>query len=82
MAYTFKVSVFYKNGIYDPAAQTTFNTLKRMGLEDVSSLRMGKVFEISVDGADESLAHSQIEKACRDLLVNPVMESFNIEKIG
>jgi len=40
----------------------------------VKSVRVGKMLEVEVDGADESKMH----EICRDLLSNPVIEDYQL----
>src|SRR5206468_4733449 len=65
------VDVMLKPEILDPQGQAVANALPRLGVTDVSSVRIGRRIEIEFTG-DADLARAQ-EIADR-LLANPVIE--------
>lgn len=70
------VTVRYKDGVLDPQGATIQRALTDLGLTDIRSVKTGRTFELSLSpGATRDL----VEKACRALLANPVIESFDIE---
>jgi len=52
-----------------------------MGMDTLKNLRQGKYFEIVIDENNESEAKNKIEKMCKKLLVNLIIENFEISKI-
>ncbi len=77
-----KVIVRLKDGVLDPQGQTIQRSLKKMGHE-VSQLRQGKYFEVEIDGLENKEAVRQLmETLSRDVLCNPIIESFEIEDIS
>jgi phosphoribosylformylglycinamidine synthase subunit PurS len=69
------VDVMLKPEILDPAGQAVAVALPRLGVEGVTSVRIGKRIEIEFDGeADAERAHEIADK----LLANPVIEDFAI----
>ncbi len=77
-----KVIVRLKDGVLDPQGQTIQRTLNKMGHE-VTGLRQGKYFEVEFDGLkDESAVRKLVEEIARDVLCNPIIESFEIEDIS
>jgi phosphoribosylformylglycinamidine synthase len=66
-----------KPGILDPQGEAVRQSLRKLGFE-VESARVGRVVDLDVgaDGKDE--AHTQVERMCRELLANPLIESFEI----
>ena len=78
----FKATVYItrKAGIINPEADAILEVLRFSGCEEGQSVRMGKFFEIELKSnltADE--VHKQLEKACKGLIISPVMEEFSIE---
>jgi phosphoribosylformylglycinamidine synthase len=70
------VTVRYKDGVLDPQGATIQRALTDLGLTDIQGVRTGRTFELLLSpGASRDL----VEKACRALLANPVIESFDIE---
>lgn len=71
------VVVMLKDGVFDPQAAVIGKTLSHLGYEEVAGVRQGKIIELEVpDGIDEG----KIKEICEKILVNPVIESFHIEK--
>ena len=76
---TFEVRIFFKDGLLDPAAVTIERALKRLQFSEVAALKTGKVFLIDVkDGTPSTL----VDKMCRELLANPVMERYEIREVA
>jgi phosphoribosylformylglycinamidine synthase len=69
------VDVMLKPEILDPQGQAVANALPRLGVNDVSSVRIGRRIEIDFVGeADLERAREIADK----LLANPVIEDFVI----
>jgi phosphoribosylformylglycinamidine synthase PurS subunit len=70
------VDVMLKPEILDPQGQAVVNALPRLGVSDVSSVRIGKRIEIEFSGeADLERAREIADK----LLANPVIEDFTLQ---
>lgn len=71
------VYVTLKASVLDPQGQTIQNALRKIGYSDISSVRQGKYFAVSLaDGLDQEQAAGQIERIAREVLTNPVIEEF------
>ena len=69
------VDVMLKPEILDPQGQAVANALPRLGVTDVSSVRIGRRIEIEFAGdANLDTAREIADK----LLANPVIEDFEI----
>lgn len=79
MSYVANVNVMLKDGIADPQGQTIERALPALGFDGVSGVRVGKRIQINVDAVDAGDARRKVEQMCRQLLANPVIESFEIE---
>ena len=73
-----KVIVTLKNGVLDPQGKAIQQTLNGMGFSSVNEVRQGKFFEIDINENDEAKAKSQVEEMCKKLLVNLVIEDYEI----
>jgi phosphoribosylformylglycinamidine synthase subunit PurS len=73
-----KVDVMPKEGISDPQGQTIERALPALGLEGISSVRVGKSISFHVDATDEDEARRRAGEVCDRLLANPVIESFDL----
>ena len=71
------VYVTLKTSVLDPQGQTIHNALRKIGFSEVSSVRQGKYFALSLaDGIEPQAARTQVERIAREVLTNPVIEEF------
>ncbi len=77
-----RVTIFYKEGVFDPQGNTVAESLRRLGFKTVQSARVGKVVDIELDSQHEKDTKAAVDKMCEKLLANPVIESFKTEIIG
>ena len=73
-----KVIVTLKNGVLDPQGKAIQQTLNGMNFDNVSEVRQGKFFEISVNENDDNKAKSLVDDMCKKLLANLVIEDYQI----
>ena len=71
-----KVFVTLKTGVLDPQGQAVAKTLRRLGYDEVSDVRIGKYIEVTGEG---DLAKARLEEMCKKLLANLVIEDYRIE---
>ena len=77
----FSVTVTLKKDVLDPQGKVVENTLKDLGMKDLSSVRQGKFFEIEIDEKDENKAERKIDEMCQKLLVNLIIEDYKISRL-
>ena len=77
----FSIKVTLKKDVLDPQGKVVQQTLQNMGMDTLKSLRQGKYFEIEIDENNEDKAKNKIEDICKKLLVNLIIEDFEISKI-
>jgi phosphoribosylformylglycinamidine synthase PurS subunit len=71
------VYVTLKTSVLDPQGQTIHNALRKIGFSDVSAVRQGKYFALSLaDSLEPQAARDQVERIAREVLTNPVIEEF------
>ncbi len=74
-----KVLVMPKAALLDPQGNAVRDAMRHLGMPEVRSVRIGKYMEIEVDGENGEL-ESRLHGLCRDLLSNPVIEDYELEK--
>lgn len=77
---TFRVEVRYLPGVEDPEALTVKRNLRILGYDSISGVMMARVYELTLEDSDG--AYEKVEKLARDLLSNPVINSYTITKTG
>ena len=76
-----QVIVTLKNGVLDPQGKAIQQTLNGMNFDNVSEVRQGKFFEIEVNETDQNKAEDKVKEMCEKLLVNLIIEDFQINKL-
>ena len=74
-----KVIVTPKKAVLDPQGAAVRDAMRHLGMPEVRDVRIGKYLEIDVDGEDGDL-EQRLHALCRDLLSNPVIEDYELEK--
>jgi len=72
------VDVTLKPEILDPQGQAVANALPSLGFTGVQSVRVGKHFEIEVDGEVDEARLADVRSMAERLLANPVIEDFTV----
>ena len=75
-----KVIVTPKAAVLDPQGAAVRDAMQHLGMPEVSDVRIGKYLEIDIDG-DGAQIERRLRELCRDLLSNPVIEDFQLEKV-
>ena len=78
----FTVTVTLKKDVLDPQGKVIENTLLNLGMKNLKNIRQGKFFEIDVDETDQKKAEQTINEICNKLLVNLIIEDYNISKLS
>jgi phosphoribosylformylglycinamidine synthase subunit PurS len=73
------VLVTPKKNVLDPQGAAVGHALESLGFKGLKSTRVGKLIELEADVADTPEFRAQLDKLCRDLLSNPVIEDFRCE---
>jgi phosphoribosylformylglycinamidine synthase PurS subunit len=71
------VYVTLKTSVLDPQGQTIHNALRKIGFADVTAVRQGKYFALTLDGGlSADAATAEVERIAREVLTNPVIEEY------
>ena len=76
-----KVNVIVKpkEAVLDPQGNAVRDAMRHLGMPEVRSVRIGKYLEIDLEGDDVDL-DQRLHGLCRDLLSNPVIEDYELQK--
>jgi phosphoribosylformylglycinamidine synthase subunit PurS len=69
-----------KPGILDPQGEAVQTSLRHLGFP-VGSARVGRVVDLELEATEPGAAREEVERMCRQLLANPLIESFEIELV-
>lgn len=76
-----KVIVMPKTAVLDPQGNAVRDAMRHLGMPEVRSVRIGKYMEIDIEGQNGDF-ESRLHRLCRDLLSNPVIEDYELQKAG
>lgn len=80
MKYSADVIVTLKNGVRDPQGSAIETVLKRTDMEEDPSVAVGKFFSLVVSADNEVSAKNKLENICQEVLSNPILERYKIER--
>ncbi|MDX6511791.1 MAG: phosphoribosylformylglycinamidine synthase subunit PurS [Gaiellaceae bacterium] len=70
-----------KTGILDPQGEAVGSSLRQLGF-DVADARVGRVVDLELEATDPARARKELDRMCRHLLANPLIESYEIALEG
>jgi phosphoribosylformylglycinamidine synthase len=76
-----RIKITLKHGVLDPQGKAIENALSSLGFTGVTEVRQGKYIEVDLAELDEAAARLQVEKICKDLLANTVIENYAYELV-
>jgi phosphoribosylformylglycinamidine synthase subunit PurS len=72
------VEVTRRPEIADPQGATINRALHDLGHQSVADVRVDRLIHLEVTGDDPDSIRDEVEAMCRQVLVNPVLEDFEI----
>lgn len=79
MKFKAEIDVMPLKELLDPQGKAVTASMKNLGLAEIGNVRIGKHISLEVEAASEEDARTKVEKACKDLLTNQIMESYEFE---
>ena len=76
-----KIKITLKNGVLDPQGKAIQNAVGALGISGVEDVRQGKYIEVALAETDEAKAREAVERMCKDLLANTVIENYAYELV-
>ncbi|MBX2804619.1 MAG: phosphoribosylformylglycinamidine synthase subunit PurS [Hyphomicrobiales bacterium] len=77
-----RVTVTLKTGVLDPQGKAIAHALGSLGIDGVDGVRQGKYIEVELAETDPERAKATLERICKELLANPVIENYRYELEG
>jgi len=72
------VNISLKEGVLDPEGQAIKTSLLNLGFKNFNDVRTGKQIVLSFEKMEENEAVLEAKKMCQNLLVNTVIEKYEI----
>jgi phosphoribosylformylglycinamidine synthase len=74
-----RVYITLKPGLLDAQGKTIKQALESLGFTGVQEVRMGKYLELELNHRAAASARREVERMCKRLLANPVIERYRVE---
>ena len=76
MKFQAEINVMPKKEILDPQGKAVSSSMKNLGLTTIQNVRIGKHIGLEVTADSEAQANELVDQACKNLLANLIMESY------
>ena len=74
-----KVFIRLRPSVLDPAGEAIKSAANKLGVDDINSLRIGKLIEVELEAIQESEVKEKIELLCERLFANKVIEDYEYQ---
>lgn len=76
MNFIAEIDVMPRPELLDPQGKAVTLGLGNLGIKQVADVRVGKHITLHLEANSETEATHLVEKACKDLLANAIMENY------
>ena len=76
MKFIAEINVMPHKEILDPQGKAVSKSMINLGLNEIQNVRIGKHISLEIESPDEAAAREKVDEACRKLLANLIMESY------
>ncbi len=77
MKFIAEINVMPQKALLDPQGKAVTGSMKNIGLPNINNVRIGKHITLEIDAANDAEAKQQVEDACKKLLANLIMETYD-----
>lgn len=79
MRFIAEINVMPLKEILDPQGKAVTGSMKNLGLSEIHNVRIGKHISLEIEADSEATAREKVDTACKKLLANLIMESYEFE---
>lgn len=76
MKFAASITIMPLKALLDPQGKAVTHSMKNLNLSEIDNVRIGKHITLEVEATSKNEASEKVETACKKLLANPIMESF------
>lgn len=78
MAYKAEINVMPLKELLDPKGKAVAGSMSNLSLQAVKDVRIGKHIQLHIEASNAEEARRIADEACKKLLANPIMESYEL----
>lgn len=79
MKFKAEIDVMPLDALLDPQGKAVTNSMKNIGLAQISGVRIGKHIRLFLEAINKAEAEQMVDTACKKMLANQIMESYHFE---
>ncbi len=79
MKFKAEIDVMPLEALLDPQGKAVSRSVGKLGLNEISGVRIGKHISLFIDAETQDLASAKVDEACKKLLANEIMEYYSFE---
>ena len=79
MKFIAEINVMPLKEILDTQGKAVTGSMKNLNLSEIQNVRIGKHISLEIDADSETAAKEKVDLACKKLLANLIMESYEFE---
>jgi phosphoribosylformylglycinamidine synthase subunit PurS len=77
MKFVANITVMPHKELLDPQGKTVASNMKYLHIDGVEDVRIGKHIRLVIEAGDAEEARHKVDTACRKLLANLIMETYD-----
>ena len=77
MKFSVKINIMPQDALLDPQGKTVENNTSKLGIDNISDIRIGKHISLQIDSDNENTAELTVKEICEKLLVNQITEQYD-----
>lgn len=79
MKFNAHINVMPQKALLDPQGRAVSASMKNLNLSEIENVRIGKHITLEIEAANEQEATEKVDTACKKLLANPIMETYEFQ---
>ena len=76
MKFKAEIEIMPLKSLLDPQGKAVSASMKNIDLPEIDNVRIGKHISLEIEAPSKEIAAEKVEEACKKLLANHLMESY------
>ena len=81
MKFRAEIDIMQLKALLDPQGKAVTSSLKNLDLSEIENVRIGKHISLEIEADSKEAAGAKVDEACKRLLANQIMESYDFELV-
>ena len=77
MKFLVKINIMPQDALLDPQGKTVENNTSKLGIDNISNIRIGKHISLQIDSDSQNAAELTVKELCEKILVNQITEQYD-----